>query len=381
MPPQLPANKLLLQCSRPLDLHGKESAEGLFTFAANTVTKVLLKEENPAYDKLKLPVYYGIFCGRRTIAEITRKKYKNATEPLLAKLMPCVLLHLLIKGKPLFIYKITDKGLTPPQQITAELSDAHGFEKQAAALQKSAAKRRLSPFGLKRRSRDLSLKLSISYMNLAAKDMRFISRFNEETFFRGLSEQSFASPLIDLSDKQVRTGFAALYAMTYYGLSDSDLFTVDGVFGFTDMGVRSKDDIRQQAAAAIAAKLSRNDSSELAEMAEKMGASLLELPLPPVDPDDPITLAKNAPFYAGCALMGNAYLTALPPLEAALAPDVIGNYYQTAKQRAKLLTKYANVLILCQRILTLTTANKSRISDLEGYQQTKLLQLTLDRTK
>lgn len=378
MPHQLPASPLLLRCSRPLDSSGNESAEGLFAYAASAA-KVLLKEEAAAYDKLKLSVYDGILSGGKTVAMLTQKKYPNATEQLRTKLMPCVLLHLLTKGKPLLIYQITHKGTVTPHQITAELSgSSEGLEKQAAAL-KSSASAKPSAFGLKRRTEELNLKISVSFMRSAADDLRFISRFNEETFFRGLSERAFASPLIDLSDRGVRTGFAELYAMTFFGLSDSDLFTVDGVFGFTDVGVRSKDDIRQKAAAELSAKLSRGDPQELKDAADKMGARLLELALPAVKADEPVTLAQSCTLYAGFAQIGKAYLTALPPLETAIVPDSIGASHNAAKERAKLMSQYDHALRLCQGILTLLTMKKPQLSALNGYKEAKRLgQLTVD---
>ena len=367
---RLPADPLLPHCSQPLNDYGHESKNGLFHYAA-TAAKALLKEEAPAYGKLKLSVYDGILSGRHTVAELTCKKYPHAPEQLRDKLMPCLFLHLLTKGKPLFIYPITDGSVTRPQQLTCELSgSAEGLEKLAAALQKSASREHAPfPLGLKRRTEDLRLKVSVSLMRSAADDLRFISRYNEETFFRGLSEQDFASPLLDLSDKQALTGFTVLYAMTFFGLSDSDVFTVDGVFGFTDTGVRSKDDTRLSAAKELSEKLKENDPRRLGQLADKMGAKLLELALPPVDPDDPVALAHGCTMYAGFAQLGKAYLTALPPLEIALVPDSPGEHCQPAKTRASLMSRYDSALQLCQEILTLPTVKKPLLSSLKGYNQ------------
>ena len=367
-PRRIPASDLLPLCSKPLNDYGHESKNGLFQYAA-FAAKALLKEDMTAYDKLKLSVYDGIITGMTTVACLTRKKYPHAHEQLCAKLMPCVLLDLLTKGKPLFIYRITHQGLTPPQQITAELSgNTEGLEKLASALQKPP-RRSPFPLGLKRRTEDLRLKVSVSLMRSAADDLRFISRYNEETFFRGSTEQDFVSQLLDLSDKQVLTGFTVLYAMTFFGLSDKDVFTVDGVFGFTDTGVRSKDDARLSAAKELSEKLRENDPRRLGELADKMGAKLLELSLPTVDPDDPFVLAHGCTMYAGCAQLGKAYLTALSPLETALAPDSLGQRCQAAKTRARLMSRYDGALQLCQEILTLPTAKKPQLSSLNGYSQ------------
>lgn len=377
---QIPANPLLLHCSHPLNDYGHESKNGLFSYAHDTV-KALLKEDIAAYDKLKLSVYDGVLAGRYTVAELTRKKYPHAHEQLCAKLMPCVFLDLLTSGKPLFIYQITDEGLTLPVQIIAELSgNTEGCERLSAALQKASRPHSPFPLGLKRRTEELRLKISVSFMRSAADDLRFISRYNEETFFRGLSENAFASSLIDLSDKSVRTGFTILYAMTFFGLTDRDVFTVDGVFGFTDVGVhvRSKDDIRQKAAAELSEKLKRGDITELADTADKMGAGLLELPLPAVNVDDPVSLAKSCTLYAGLAQMGKAYLTALSPLEIALVPDVPGASCKAAKDRARLMSGYDHALQLCQGILTLLTAKKPQLSSLNGYKQAQQLGQRLD---
>lgn len=379
MPLQLPANKLLPYCSAPLNDFGSESKNGLFRYADGTV-KALLKEEAAAYDKLKLSVYDGILSGRHSVSELTRKKHPHAAEQLCAKLMPCLFLSLLTKGKPLFIYRITDKGLTPPQQITVELSgSAEGCEGFALALQKSSARRSPFPLGLKRRTEELSLRISVSLMRSAADDLRFISRYNEETFFRGLSERSFVSPLIDLSDKSVRIGFTVLYAMTFHGLTERDVFTVDGVFGFTDMGVRSKDDIRRKAAAELSSCIMEGSAKELAEIAEKMAARLRELPLPAVDVNDPALLARNLTLYAGLAQVGKAYLAVLPILDAALVPDPLPDACQAAKPRAELMSGCVHALQLCQGILTLLTAKKPQLSSLNGYKQTQLLQHRLER--
>lgn len=384
MPRQLPANPLLLRCGQPLDENGSESAEGLFRCAADSV-KVLLKEERDIYEKLKLSVYDSIISGISTVAELTRKKYPHADRQLCAKLMPCVLLDLLVRGKPLFIYKITEEestyALSSPQRITAVLSgDTQGLEKLAAALQRSASSNR-SPFplGLKQRTDSLRLKMSVSLMRSAADDLQFISRYNEETFFRGISEKSFSSSVLDLSEKSVRNGFTFLYAMTFYGLAEIDLFTVSGVFGFTRLGVRSKDDMRPQAASELSSRLKWSDIAELSEIADKMGARLLRLPLPQVNVGDPLSLAKNCTLYAGYSQLGKAYLTALSPLEISLVPDDPGPSYKAAKQRAILFSRYDGALMLCQSILTLPSEKKPQLSSLKGYKQAQQLGQELEQ--
>ena len=374
MPRQIPASELLLYCGQPLSSDGSESREGLFHYAGSTV-KALLKEETAVYEKLKLSVFDGVLAGRHTINVLTRKKYPHAPEQLCAKLMPCVLLDLLVRGKSLFIYKISTDScvLPPPLQITAELSgNIQGMEKLAYALKKSSSRRSPFPFGLKRRTEELRLKVSVSLMRSAFDDLRFISRYNEETFFRGISQQF--SPLVDLSDKSVRNGFAALYAMTFFGLSAADLFTVDSVFGFTDIGVRSKDDMRPKAAAELFSRIRQKDIADLAEMADQMGARLLELPLPDLDVDDPAVLARNCTLYAGMAQVGKAYAEALLPLETALAPQGLLPSHKAAKQRAELMSQYDHALTLCQGILTLLTMKKPQLSSLKGYSQTQQLQ-------
>lgn len=375
MPCQLPPNKLLPYCSQPLNDYGSESKNGLFRYANDTV-KALLKDELRVYDKLKLPIYHGILSGSRTVAQIAGKKYPHAPEQLCAKLMPCILLELLTKGKPLFIYTIdpTSYTLSQPRQLTVELTEnTPETERLAAMLKKSSASRSPAPFGLKRRTEELNLKISVSLMRSATEDLRFISRFNEETFFRGLPDKFFASTVVDLSDKTVKTGFAELYAMTFYGLSEGDLFKVDGVFGFSDTGVRSKDDKRQRAASELSAKLKNGNLQELGAMADKMGERLLELPLPSVNVNDPAALAQNCTLYAGFAQLGKAYLTALTPLEIALVPDLIGNSHEAAKQRAKLMSSYDYALQLCQGILTMENMKKPQLSALNGYKQAKQL--------
>ena len=403
----IPASDLLLHMGQPLTDDGSESREGLFRYAGSTV-KALLKEEFAAYEKLKLSLYDGVLAGNRTIAELTRKKYPHADLQLCTKLMPCVLLDLLTRGKPLFIYGIScdedsfalrqdavkcspkvrhgcrtieANTLSIPRKITAGLSgSAPGLEKISAALQKSASSRRSPmPFGLKRRTRELNLKISVSLMRSAAGDLKFISRYNEETFFKGLSEpQSFFSPLADLSEKSVRMGFTALYAMAHFGVTERDVFTVEGVFGFTEGGVRSKDDIRRKAAAELSARIMQSDADDLADMADRMGARLLEIPLPPVNVNEPVTLARNCTLYAGLAQVGKAYMTAFTPLEITLVPDDPGPSYKAAKERARLMAQYDHALQLCQGILTLLTARKPQISSLKGYKQAQQLQQQLE---
>ena len=375
---QLPANDLLLYCFQPLNDYGSESKNGLFRYAADTV-KSLLKEEIKVYDKLKLSVYDGILSGSRTVSELVRKKYPHATEQLCTRLMPCLMLDLLLSGKPLFIYKIDPDSyaMSSPQQITAELSGSfqktQGTEKLASALKRSSSRRSPFPFGLKRRTEELRLKVSVSLMRSAFDDLRFISRFNDETFFRGISDKSFSSTLIDLSDKSVKSGFAALYAMTFFGLSAADIFSVDSVFGFTDTGVRSKDDIRPKAAAELSARIMKNDTADLSEMADKMGEKLLELSLPAIDVNDPISLAQSCTLYAGFAQLGKSYTAACSPLEITIVPDEPGPSYKAAKQRAKLMAQYEYALTLCGEIQTLLTAKKPQLSSLKGYKQAQKL--------
>lgn len=376
MPRQIPASDLLLHCGQPLTADGRESRDGIFHYANSTVN-ALLKEEAYLYKKLKLSIFDGVLAGRHTIAALTRKKYPNAAEQLCA----CVLLDLLTRGKPLFIYKIMDDyALSPPIQITAELfGNTQGMEKLVLMLKKSSSRHSPSLFGSKRHTNELRLKVSVSLMRSAFDNLRFISRFNEETFFRGISDKDFSYALIDLSDKSVRSGFTMLYAVTFFGLSADDLFNVDSVFGFTNIGVRSKDDMRPKAAAELLGRIRQDDIDGIAEMADEMSARLLELPLPDLDVNDPITLAKNCTLYAGLSQMGKAYIAALSPVETVLITDTSESFYRAAKQRAELLSQYDRALALCQGILTLLTMKKPQLSSLKAYSQALQLQQQIEK--
>lgn len=357
----LPSDDLLKYCGSPLN---REDSERIFSYASFAVKKMFRKLGKP-YDKLKLSVFEGIFSGISSISEITSKKYSDHSREQQKKLMSCVTLDEICKGKPVFFYSISEENgryrLLPPVRLSVQLEgDVAGFEKTAAKIKKSSESKRSYPLLtalLMKKRDDLLFKIGAAVMKTSVKELAFVTRFNEETFFKNVPMKPFENGRLNISDKETSGAFAALYAMTFYDLSFRDIYTVDEVFGFSETGIRSKDTAKREATMRLSDELEKADDNTIAAVLKKMGETLLKIPLPEIDTKNFVTSAENYVYYNAVSNMGTAYIKA-----AAYGSGNDGDIFARALKRAVLLEDHKFAALLCEETAALAEKGKHGIS-------------------
>lgn len=364
----LPSDDLLKYCGSPLD---REDSERIFSYASFAVKKMFRKLGKP-YDKLKLSVFEGIFSGISSISEITSKKYSDHSREQQKKLMSCVTLDEICKGKPVFFYPISEENgrysLLPPVRLSVQLEgDAAGFEKTEAKIKKSSESKRSYPLltALLMKKRDgLLFKIGAAVMKTSVKELAFVTRFNEETFFKNVPMKPFENGRLNISEKDALGAFAALYAMTFYELSFRDIYTVDEVFGFSETGIRSKDTAKREATMRLSDELEKADDDTIAAVLKKMGETLLKIPLPEIDVKNFVTLAENYVYYNAVSNMGAAYIKAagLKSEAAAYGSGNDGDIFASALKRAVLLEDHKFAALLCEETAALAEKGQHGIS-------------------
>lgn len=232
-----------------------------------------------------------------------------------------------------------------------------------------------SPFfwGKKRRLEEIAAAKKI--LTASQKDLAFVTRFNDEYFFKELDLSPFYNNRLDFSEKTVLTAFTALYAMTFKGLSFEDIYRIDEVFAFSEAGIRSKDDARRQAAEELAELLIHNDIDKLSQAVQKMGERLWGIGLPPVDEKKPVFNAKNYENYVAAAALGKAYIVAKKnnlELTEAMRKNM-GEDFEKTEKRAKLLCDYKYAADYCLEIQTLGERGCADYTAAYSYKEVKKL--------
>lgn len=364
----LPSDDLLKYCGSPLN---REDSERIFSYASFAVKKMFRKLGRP-YDKLKLSVFEGIFSGISSISEITLKNYSACSREQQKKLMSCVALDEICSGKPVFFYPISEENgkyrLLPPVRLSVQLEgDAVGFEKTADKIKKSSESKRsyplLTALLMKKRS-GLLFKIGAAVMKTSVKELAFVTRFNEETFFKNVPMNPFENGRLNISEKDALGAFAALYAMTFYSLSFRDIYTVDEVFGFSETGIRSKDTAKREATMRLSEELEKSDNDTITANLKKMGETLLNIPLPEIDVKNFVTLAENYVYYNAVSNMGKAYIKATEPGTEAMdyGSGNDGDIFARALKRAELLENYKFAALLCEETAALAEKGRRSIS-------------------
>lgn len=379
----LTADSCLNHCGDPLSFGGdKEKILSYASFAAEKMLHKYIK----GYDRLKIPVFEGIFSGKKSVPEITRKKYAGCSQSQIKRLMSCVFLDMICSGKPVFIFPVSfdDRySLLRPERIIAELKgDTDGIGKKIKRnISRSALSKRSYPFVQKsvfKMRGKLLLKIGAAVMKSSVNERTFVKRFNQEKFFRKIDTEHFSPRVSDFCEKNFMLDLAALYAITFLGLSFRDIYTVDEVFGFSDadMDIRSKDDIKGEAAFRMISDIEGQNDEDTAQMLIKMGEELLKLPLPEIDSDNAILLAEKYPFYCAAADIGDAYIRASDGNRQIWL--VMERDFQTehrrAAARARLLSQYRDVVRLCEEIVSLSQTGGADISEAKGIKKAKLLE-------
>lgn len=384
----LTANELLKSCGSPL----KDSAgrDKLLAFSYSAAMKMLSKYTT-VYNKLKLSIFDFIFFGGRSVSEITQGRYPDSSGEQLQKLRSCVFLEHICGGETFFLYPLSDTSgykLLPPVRIGAELSGStEGIEKIAKKIKKAASKKYILPFSYNaalKRQGEVQLKISTGIMRIKTNELAFVNRFNEEKFFRGINLETASEKIREFCDRHLLLNLSALYAMTFCGLSFRDIYTVDEVFGAFDRDIRSKDDIKGEAAVQLLKDIDRFNDEEMAETLIKMGNTLVGLPTPEADPNNAVTLAENYAAYCALSGIGESYLRVTeenPKTWLVLERD-FSSEYKKIIGRAKLLSKYKSAKNLCEEIPLLCETGVKNFSAASGYKaaMTFYREIKLERT-
>ena len=367
----LPSDDLLKYCGSPLD---REESEQIFSYASFAVKKMFRKLGKP-YDKLKLSVFEGIFSGINSISEITLKKYSGCSQAQQKMLMSCVTLDEICRGRPVFFYPISEENgkyrLLQPVKLDVRLEgNIDGLEKTADKIRRSSESKisgSLLTLPLAKKRKSVLIKTGAAVMKTSVNELAFVTRFNEETFFKNVPMEPFEKGSLNISEKDLLGAFAALYAMTFYGLSFRDIYTVDEVFGFSDVGIRSKDTAKREAAMGLSEEIKRNDKEQIISTLRKMGETLLKVPLPEIDVKNFVTLAENYVFYNAASDMGRSFIKAAE-LESESMASCLGNLvkaddgFAAALKRAALLEDYKFAARLCEEMASLAENGQSTVS-------------------
>lgn len=372
----LPSDSLLKYCADPLDRDDSEQIFAYSSFAA----KKLLQKHTKAYDKLKISVFEGIFSGSRSISELARKKYRGCSSGQLQKLTCCLFLEKLTEGKPLFFFPVTqdENGscrLSKPERLRVRLDkETEGLEHVSARLERSAESKRSYPLltMLAERQRGkLLLQIGGAVMQTSLKELAFVSRFNEETFFKNMSMSEFDCGRLGIEEKSHLSAFAALYAMTFFSLSFRDIYTVDEVFSFSEGGIRSKDAAKAEAARQLKEELKRLSDNDLALTLKKMGDRLLTIPLPEADARNFVVLAENYVYYIAAANIGEVFLKAAEAMWKRKAHEPV--------ERAEMLCEYRYAKELCEEIYSMANEGVGDISKAHSFKKAEALQKKIEK--
>lgn len=371
----LTADRLLKSCGSPFK-NGSER-DKILAFAYSAAMKMLNKYA-VSYSKLKLSVFDMIFSGGRSVSEITRSKYRDSSGEQLQKLKCCVFLEHICDGGTFFLFPLSDASdykLMPPVRIGAELGGStEGIEKIAKNIKKAASKKYILPFSYRaalKKQDEVQLKISLGIMRIKTNELAFVNRFNEEKFFRGINLEAASGKIREFCDRPLLLDLSALYAMTFYGLSFRDIYTVDEVFGTFDRDIRSKDDIKGEAAARLLRDIDSFSDEDMADTLIKMGKTLAELPTPEADPDNIVTMAENYAAYRALSGIGEVYLRVTegnPKIWLIMERDFQSEYKEIIV-RAKLLSEYKSAQKLCEEIPLLFETGAKNISAAAGYKK------------
>lgn len=351
----LPHDPIFDYCDSPLKREDTDRIIGAASFAV----KAMLKKNDRTYGKIKLSVYESVFSSKSSIADICRREYPDASEPRLKGLMSCALIRELNKGKRLFFFPIQEDEqksfgsvytILPPMEIKY-FSNRNG---------KIASPVKLGPifsYILNKKRNELAVKVGAAVMKISRNELAFVTRFNEETFFKNVSVKPISS--FGITENGDLSAFAALYTIAFHGLSIRDIYTVDEVFSFSAPDIRGKDDVKRQAASELSLKSETASDEERTYIIQKMGQALFELPLPEADTKNLLVLAKNYVFYNAVSDMGNAYRKAL---DAVSPSPALTKGKEDVRERARLLSDYRYLAELCEEMSALAAAGKTNIT-------------------
>lgn len=371
----LPASPYLKLCKKPL---GNSQYKEITEYAKYAV-KMLIPEETAAYGSLKLNIFDGIFLGNKSVSEITQKKYSSCPAEQIVQLMYCEFLSRLCGGRSLFIYSFDEKRdylLISPRKISARLTEgsksSSGIQRRLSATEKFRFYDKYLYEKALLRQNELELKIGGALMNQAEKDLAFVTRFNEETYFKSTNLTQYTEKRLGLKEKSDILAFTVLYSVSFFGLSYNEIFTVEDVFGFSDSGIRSKDGIKTNAALALKNDLQRCTDAQLGSMLEQMGQALCRIPLPRIYSDIGARLALNYVLFNAVSKTGETFLqltnSELEPVR--IYKKRYEASFKQAEERAKLLSEYKEAADMCVELKELLNSLGAVVSDAKHYVKT-----------
>ncbi len=222
--------------------------------------------------------------------------------------------------------------------------------------------------GKKRRIKEMTE--AVETMKASEKDLAFIVRFNEETFFKSIDTSVFGGNFLCLNDKRDIIAFTALYSMAFFQLSLEDIFGIDEVFEFSEKGIRSKDDKKHQAAEELTKQLKEN--APMIPALKKMASVLIDMPFPPLNVKNPVFTAQNYVLYWGAASIGSAFLKAV--INNVAFSNKLGEKYLEAAKKAEILSDYQSAVSLCREIPVLYSRSSYRIEAAPNFKAVEKLQ-------
>ncbi len=354
----LPYDPLFEYCDSPLE---REDADRIIN-AASFAVKAMLKKIDKTYVKLKLPVFEAVFSIKKSIADICRQKYPNVSHTRLKGLMSCVLIDELKKGKRIFFFPIREEERESfgSEYVILSPVQIKFFPKKESEKETVQKLNPVLSFILNKKRKNLSVKVGAAAVKLSQNELAFVTRFNEETFFKNVPIRPFSN--FGITEKRDLSAFTALYTITFYGLSLRDIYTVDEVFSFSSSDIRGKDDVKHHAASELSHTAETSDLRKKADIVYKMGEALFGLPLPESDTEKLLVLAENYVFYSAVSDIGTAYLKALE--------TVLLKFPQNLKsdimERARLLSDHRYLSELCEEMTALAAAGKTNITKVKS---------------
>lgn len=351
----LKANPYLKMCRKAL---GDPRFDEIADYAQYAVNALLTKQIK-AYKSLRLNFFEGIFFRGKSICEITRKKYSSCTPEQIEQLMYCEFLDKLYRGKALFIYPLDpSRGymMLSPEKIVADLesevntADLFG-KKQKLPIREKFFDKYLYRLTLKKQG-ELDMKVGGSIMKDNLKNQAFVTRFNKETYFRGVDLTQLAEERLGISDKESILSFVILYSVAFFGLNFNDIYTVEEIFSFTDYGIRTKDNVKTSSAHALRNDLQRCSDWQLGSMLEQMGQVLFDIQLPELSAHSATDSACRYLLYCAAEQTGKTFLRIMN-IGREPARHYRENFrtsYDRTRERAELLSEYRKAAALCDDI-------------------------------
>lgn len=383
----LKASPYLKMCRNALE---NPRFEKIADYAQYTVTALLAKQIK-AYKALRLDFFEGIFHCGKSICEIVRKKYPSCTPEHIEQLMYCEFMDKLYRGRSLYIFPLDQSRgymMLSPERIVADLADAGSHGKASDISGKSSPFRErfydkyLYRLTLKRQD-GLDMKVGGSIMKENLKNQAFVTRFNEETYFKGLDLTQLLEERLGISDRESILSFVILYSVAFFGLNFNDVYTVEEVFGFSDNGIRTKDNVKTSSAYALRNDLMRCSDRQLGSMLEQMGQALFGIRLPKLTAYSATGSVCNYLLYCAAAQTGKSLLKVMDSgrESARYYREDFPRSYDMTLDRAELLAEYRKAAALCDDIGSLMAVKGAVVSDSPRYVQIEELEKRVRETE